>query len=295
MTQAGASVLIAGCGYLGLPVARSLSAGGATVFCITRSDERAGQFSNEGLVPVRLTLGDETGWPELPPIETLIWLVGFDQRGSRSSVWVAGFARLLRSFKVPPKRIIYASSVSVYGDAGGAVVDEESATSPITEGGLACLDAEAVLRDFAEHTGSRATALRFAGIYGPARLLRSTSDTMAGKAIESPPNEWLNLVHVDDALQTVLDVGRLSAPPHILNVVASEPLLRRDYYQELSRLLNAPPPTFKPSGSRARSGSKRVVSGFRESLGIEFRFDSAQAGLFDAVARTNKQSAAPVL
>lgn len=291
--MAGSSVLIAGCGYLGLRVAQRLVASGARVFCITRSAERASLLAGHGLLPIVLSLGDEDPWPILPTVDALIWLVGFDQKGSRQAVWVHGLERLLASLSIPPKRIIYGSSVSVYGDAGGAIVDEASPTLPTTEGGMTCVKAEALLSRFASGTGIVVTSLRLAGLYGPARLLRSKADIMSGMVIRSPGDEWLNLVHIDDATQSILDVGELDSPA-VLNVVGHEPLLRRDYYEELSRLLGAPAPTFTPTEQRERSGSKRVISNFRKSLGIHFRFDDARAGLIDAVARTYPEADVPI-
>ena len=44
-----------------------------------------------------------------------------------------------------PKRFIYISSTGVYGDADGAIVDEDTPCRPRRSGGLACLAAECLL------------------------------------------------------------------------------------------------------------------------------------------------------
>ena len=64
-----------------------------------------------------------------------------------------------------------------------------------------CLEAENVLK--ASQFGPSAVILRLAGIYGPGRLLRRTKDLLAGNPIVAPKDNYLNLIHVDDAAAIV--------------------------------------------------------------------------------------------
>ena len=67
------------------------------------------------------------------------------------------------------RRIVYYSTIGVYGDHGGAWVDETSATRTRTARGLARLEDEARWTAAARARGAEADILRLAGIYGPGR------------------------------------------------------------------------------------------------------------------------------
>ena len=67
------------------------------------------------------------------------------------------------------RRVAYYSTIGVYGDHGGAWVDETSATRTRTARGLARLEDEARWTAAARARGAEADILRLAGIYGPGR------------------------------------------------------------------------------------------------------------------------------
>ncbi len=187
---------------------------------------------------------------------------------------------------------------------GGADVDEFTPATPVTEGGRACLEAESLLRQLAEHGQLQAIILRLAGIYGPDRLLRRVTELKSGVPITTPPDDWLNLIHVDDAvamiqhtLQSSEIESHLTKGSIVINVVASETVTRREYYEQLAKLVNAPAPVFQSSTSlpaqpesprsRGRSGNRRVVSTTRPRLAVDFLFDNLISGLADAVTRSS--------
>ena len=67
------------------------------------------------------------------------------------------------------RRVVYYSTIGVYGDHGGAWVDETSATRTRTARGLARLEDEARWAAAAQARGAEPDILRLAGIYGPGR------------------------------------------------------------------------------------------------------------------------------
>lgn len=311
------SVLVAGCGYIGMRAARRFAASGIRTFAITRSEEKAALLRDEGIEPIVLELGALSGWPELPDVDLLLWSVGYERVPGveRNSVWIDGLRRLLHALPGgcdrhnSPRRILYTSSTGVYGDGAGADVDEATPPCPVTEGGRACLAAETLLKDFAATDEAEVIILRLAGIYGPDRLLRRISELRNSTAITSAPDDWLNLIHADDAVEMIQFAAdsrelsnRLVDRSMIINVVASESVTRRQYYEHLAQLVNAPAPIFegpaKPSLTaaslltdsssriRGRSGNRRVTSLVRADLGVIFRFDHLEAGLRDAVDRS---------
>ena len=295
------TVLIAGCGYVGHRVAQSWAATGIETFACTRDAAKAEQLAAEGIRPVLMDLSSPEKWPELPAIDVLLWSVGFDRSAGadRTKVWIDGLRELLGrvQFRTEQGRVIYTSSTGVYGDSGGDEVDEETVACPDSEGGKACLAAEQILHEFSSRTGHAVTVLRLAGIYGPNRLLRRIADLQNGTPITSPPDDWLNLIHVDDIVRTVNAVANSSESLKmpVMNVVAANSVTRRTYYSTLAELASAPLPVFEGSSStestRSRSGrgsgNRRVISRVRSSLDVEFQFDDVRAGLRDAIEKSS--------
>jgi nucleoside-diphosphate-sugar epimerase len=298
------TALIAGCGYVGHRVAQSWAATGVEPFACTRDAAKAEQLAAEGIRPVLMDLSSPEKWPELPAIDVLLWSVGFDRSAGadRTKVWIDGLRELLSrvQFRTEHGRVIYTSSTGVYGDSGGEEVDEETVACPDSEGGKACLAAEQILHEYSTRTGHAVTVLRLAGIYGPNRLLRRIADLQNGIPITSPPDDWLNLIHVDDIVRTVNAVANRSELPKIpvMNVVAANSVTRRTYYSTLAELASAPSPVFDASSStesaKARSGrgsgNRRVISRVRSSLNVEFQYDDVRAGLRDAMGRSDGSS-----
>ena len=294
------TALIVGCGYVGHRVAQSWTAAGIETFACTRDAAKAEQLSTEGIRPLIMDLSSPENWPELPAVDVLLWSVGFDRSAGvdRVKVWVDGLRELLTHvrFRTGYGRVIYTSSTGVYGDSAGEEVGEEAVPCPDSEGGTACLAAERVVGEFATRTGYAATVLRLAGIYGPNRLLRRIADLQNGTPLTSPPDDWLNLIHVDDIVRVIDAVACLpdSSRVPLMNVVAANSVTRQTYYTTLAELAGAPAPVFDATVSelllRGRSGrgsgNRRVISRVRPSLNVEFQFDDVRSGLRDAVERS---------
>jgi len=161
-------ILIAGLGDLGTEVARLAVGEAREVFGLRRSPARA---------PGGVTLlrGDVTdpGTLELPPaLDVAVYCVAADARneGAYRRAYPEGLSHVLGALATesPEARVLFVSSTGVYGDAGGAWVDEETAPAPESFTGRAMLEAEAVL----ERSGFDGTSLRLGGIYGPGRKRR---------------------------------------------------------------------------------------------------------------------------
>ncbi len=256
-----AARLVVGCGYLGTRVAKRWLADGDQVFGITRSPERADALAAIGLTPIVHDVTAQTAsgacgsLGNLPPIETVFWVVGFDRSSGMThrDVHVEGLARLLTALPGSP-RVILSSSTGVWGDEGGGIVSEATQTNPSREAGRVLVEAEALLRS---HPKGPGVALRFAGLYGPDRLPR-LDDLRAGLPIAADPDSWLNLIHVDDAATVVCVVAAAAAPRPLYVVSDGHPVRRRDWYGHLATVTGSPQPTWDAAAPRTRGADKRV-------------------------------------
>jgi nucleoside-diphosphate-sugar epimerase len=270
-------------------VARLWQAGGHEVFVVTRSGERARQFAAAGYRPIVADVLQPDSLTRLPQADSVLFAVGFDRTANASiyDVYVAGLRDVLASLADATRRVIYISTTGVYGQSHGEVVDESSATEPLREGGKASLAAERVLA--ADRLGERAITLRMAGLYGPGRIPLAGA-IRRGEPIPAPAEGSLNLIHVDDAARIVLAAEARAEAPRTYVVSDGHPAVRREYYEELAQLLNAPPPTFftptLEATSRTRGGGDKRASNARmlEELGIELEYPTFREGLAAIVA-----------
>jgi nucleoside-diphosphate-sugar epimerase len=234
--------LIIGCGYLGQRLAKAWREQGHRVVAARRTPGLPTELQQIGVEAVPCDVLDPSSLAQLPLADTVAHAVALDRTSGQTmrAVYVNGLANVLRHAP-RPGRFIYVSSSGVYGQTDGQWVDEESATEPREESGRIVLEAEQLLRtEFPE-----ANILRFAGIYGPGRLLRQKI-IAAGEPIFAAADRWLNLIHVEDGARAVLATEALGRPGRVYNVSDGQPVLRRDFYGELAKALNAPPPRFEP-------------------------------------------------
>jgi nucleoside-diphosphate-sugar epimerase len=271
--------LIVGCGYVGDRLAQRWSGLGDHVFALTRKPERAAEFARAGWQPLIGDIEDLQN-VDLPEVEVVVFAVGFDRASGRSmrEVYVAGLAHVLE--KLPPcGRFIYVSSTSVYGQSDGSEVDEDAETVPREASGQVVLEAEQILR------GRRPDAiiLRFAGIYGPGRLLREKA-LREGQSIVAAPDRWLNLIQVDDGVQAILAAETRGQFGRTYNVADDSPVHRIDFFERLAEVLNVPRPRFeRPKGDELpphEQANRRVRNlRMREELGVNLAYTSYKEGL----------------
>jgi nucleoside-diphosphate-sugar epimerase len=191
------SLLIAGCGDVGSRLARQLLAGGWSVHGLRRDCARL----PAGVLPVP---GDvqQAACPAAWPSGRLDYLVyclaatQHDESGYRAA-YVQGLQHVLgwlASHGQRPRRLLFVSSTSVYGQSDGERVDETSPAEPTAFNGRILLEAERV----ALHSGLPATCVRLSGIYGPGREWM-LGQVRQGYQVASTPPLYGNRIHAEDA------------------------------------------------------------------------------------------------
>jgi nucleoside-diphosphate-sugar epimerase len=271
--------LIVGCGYLGERVAALWHGEGQRVLATTR---RSGILPRSVTRPIVCDVLDPRSLDNLPEADTVLYAVGFDRASGASmrAVYVDGLANALVRLRGRSKKFIYVSSSSVYGQTGGEWVDEESVTEPIEESGNIVLAAEQVLRA----TWPEAVILRFAGIYGPGRLLRQKT-VASGEPIVGDRAKWLNLIHVEDGARAVLAADEHARGGRIYNICDDHPVRRCVFYTALARELGAPPPTFalppadQPPPPHEKANRRLRNRRMHEELRVLLKYARYDAGL----------------
>lgn len=277
--------LVIGCGYLGRRVADAWLARGRRVVALTRT--RAVDLAAAGIEPVVGDVLDPASLTGLPDASTVLYAVGLDRSAGRSmrDVYVNGLANVLDALgrNRPFPRLLYVSSTGIYGQTDGSVVTEDSPTDPIEESGKVVLAAETLLRARVPD----AVVLRFAGIYGPGRVLRRQA-LLAGEPLVGDAEKWLNLIHVADGVSAVLAADERANSGGTYLIADGTPVRRREFYTHAAEVLGGPPARFTPHPPGAPlppEPNRRIDNGkARRELGFVPRFPSYREGTADAVA-----------
>jgi len=271
--------LIIGCGYLGRRVARLWQDQGKRVVALTR--RHADELHSLGIEPIVGDVLDEKSHVSLPVAETILYAVALDRTSGQSfrDVYLNGLQNVIHR-GLACRKFVYISSISVYGQSNGQEVDENSTAEPKEMNGQIIREAEAMLH----HCLPGANILRFAGIYGPGRIIRRTA-IERGEPLLGDADKWLNLIHVDDGAQAVLAAEERGKAGEIYLIADDQPVRRREFYTFTAELLKAPTAVFAPfSTGDPRSSHdqthRRIVNRkMRQELGVKLQFPDYRSGL----------------
>ena len=183
----------------------------------------------------------------------------------------------------------YLSTTGVYGDRGGAAVDEATAPAPGQPRSVRRLAAEQAWRELATQRGLALDLFRVGGIYGPGRS--AFDELRAGVARRVvKPGHGFSRIHRDDiALAVVAGAGRPDGQ-RVLHLVDDETAPSAEVVAEAARLLGlAPPPEIAFEQAQARmspmalsfwSENRRVTNAItKAALGIAWHCPTYREGL----------------
>jgi nucleoside-diphosphate-sugar epimerase len=285
-------LFIFGAGYSGQAIARRLRGEAEWIGGTTRSSEKFERLSAAGIEPF---LFDGT---ELSPPDALArttHLIASIAPGEGGDPVLRALPDILG--RMPALRWIgYLSTVGVYGDHGGAWVDEESECRPASRRSVLRLAAEAEWLGLGQRAGLPVAVLRLSGIYGPGRNAFVNLQNGSAKRIVKP-GQVFNRIHVEDiAGATALLAGTRSGG--LFNVTDDEPAPPQDVVEHAARLMGvAPPPAvpFKEAELSAMARSfygenKRVSNQKIKAAGYRFAYPSYREAL-ESMCRSGERQA----
>jgi nucleoside-diphosphate-sugar epimerase len=280
------NILIAGCGYIGTALGEALAALGHSVFGLNRHSSSL----PANIQSVSADLSRPDTLQALPgPLDYVFYTAGADGFSEESyrAVYVDGIRNLLRSFGVhPPKRILFTSSIGVYGQNEGEVIDEDSPVHSTRFQGQCLLEGEQLIHE----APCSSVVLRLGGIYGPGRhhLLDAVK---AGSASCRPHDATcLNLIHRDDAVAALMHLMDLEEPDPLYLVVDDEPVERNALLQWLAEQLAVAKPPFvppEPGAAQPRGKNRRCSNQRLRQSGFSFRYPSYRQGYAALIEQQN--------
>ncbi len=192
----------------------------------------------------------------------------------------------------------YLSTVGVYGDHGGAWVDEETPPAPVSARGRRRLAAERGWLALRESCALPVHVFRLPGIYGPGRnpLLKALHARRAALVVK--PGQVFSRIHVDDLVAALLASIARPCPGRVYNIVDDEPAPPHEVALFAHRLLGLRPPPLRaidevPMSEMARSfygESKRVSNArARRELGWRPSYPTYREGLRALLAAMDRK------
>ncbi len=130
--------------------------------------------------------------------------------------------------RILPARIVYVSTSGVYGDSGGALVDESRAVKPQSARARRRVDAEAQLAQWCRPRGIALVVLRAPGIYAADRL--PLERLRAGTpALRAEDDVYTNHVHAEDLAAICVRALAADAPAGVYNAADDTRLKMGDW------------------------------------------------------------------
>jgi nucleoside-diphosphate-sugar epimerase len=289
-------VLIVGCGYVGLPLGVELVRQGHEVFGVRRPSSSATELTAAGIRPLGADVTKPADLAALPgPFDWVVNCVASSHGGGVEDyreVYLKGTRNLIEWLSAaPPRKFVYTSSTSVYGQTDGSPVKETSPTEPASETARALVETEKTL--LAAAPKFPAVVLRVAGIYGPDRghLLQQYLRDEA--KIPGKGERFLNMIHRDDLGGIIVAALKNGRPGEIYNAVDDEPVAQIHFFRWLSETLGKwmPPFTAETEDAERKRGltNKKVQNRkLKMELGYQFKHPNFRKGYTAEIQRLDQ-------
>lgn len=283
-------LVIFGLGYSAGFFARAALAKGWEVVGTVRSAEKAGELSRQGLHT--LVFG---GFAVSTPLARAVAeadavLVSAQPDEAGDPVLGALADRLAAAERL--RWVGYLSTIGVYGDHGGAWIDESAECRPTSRRSRQRLEIERDWLAFGARSGKPVQIFRLAGIYGPGR--NPISKLRAGTATRLvKPGQVFNRIHVDDIAGVLMASIERPRAGAVYNVTDDEPAPPQDvvgFAAEVAGLAPPPETPFDPARLSPMAASfygenKRVSNALvKRELGYAFRYPDYRQALRDLAA-----------
>lgn len=221
-------LLIVGCGDVGLrllPLLRDRF----RIFAVTSQPARCAALRAAGAIPVVADLDRPATLARLAGLAPWVVHLAPPQGEGRRDRRTRNLCAIL-----PERgRMVYVSTSGVYGDCGGAWIDESRPTAPRNGRALRRVDAEQVLRRWAVGAGATLAILRVPGIYGADRLPLKRLQ-QGTPALAEADDVYTNHIHADDLAAIIVRALLAGRPGRIYHASDDSELKMADYFDAVA-------------------------------------------------------------
>ncbi|MCM5661996.1 SDR family oxidoreductase [Galbibacter mesophilus] len=240
-------IAVLGCGWLGLPLAKSFVKKGYQVNGATTSVDKILSIAQHNINPFLIAVhqnhieGNISYF--LQDVDVLVINIPPRIRSNSNTNYLGKIETLSKKIAESDiKKVIFASSSSVYSNIP-EIVDENTEPNPETESGKQVLASEEVLK---ANNSFETTIIRFGGLYGNNR---HPVNSLSGKKNLSNPNSPVNLIHLEDCVSIINTIIEKEAWGKTFNAAAPSHPSKQSYYTNLAEKLGIEPPEYDENNS----------------------------------------------
>jgi nucleoside-diphosphate-sugar epimerase len=277
-------LLIVGCGDVGMRLLPLLRAR-FRVFALTSDPARRAELRAAGAVPVVGDLDRKDSLHRLSGLaHRVVHLAPPQSSGARDCR-----TRNLTSILPDGAHVVYVSTSGVYGDCGGALIDETRPVAPKNARAQRRVDAERTLRAWARRARGHVAILRVPGIYAADRL--PLERLRAGTpALIAEDDVYTNHVHADDLAHIAALALFRGLPGRVYHAADDTRMKMGDYFDAVAEVFQLPRPPRLPRAQLQQVLSPAALSFMAESrklnntrikreLGVRLRYRTVQEAL----------------
>jgi nucleoside-diphosphate-sugar epimerase len=269
------TIAMLGCGWLGLPLAKSLVAAGYPVVGSTTTPKQLLTLRDAGIRPYLLRLGPDfsdtdadTLGAMLAGVEVLVLNIPPSKAGAGS------YPALLRPVgsavaAAGVKHVLFISSTSVYPDEPRRMIEADAVAS--TEAASDLLRAEGQFISAQEQW--QTTVVRLSGLIGPER---APGRFLAGRRDLPNGDAPVNLIHRHDCIGLLISIIQQQAWGYTFNASAAQHPSRREFYPAAARQLGLEAPAFQAESATGKLIDSTLI---RQTLGYQFQYDDLLSAL----------------
>lgn len=259
-------ILIVGSGDVARRILPRL-AGRFRVFALLRDATRAAAWRAGGATPVIADLDDRASLARLAGLADLVLHLapppgdGTTDRRTRNLLAALGRGKSL------PRRLVYVGTTGVYGDCGGARIDETRRLNPTNARAVRRVDAERRLRAWGRQNGVAVSILRAPGIYAADRLPLERLEK-GTPALVDRDDGYTNHIHADDLAAACVAALRRGGANRAYNVVDDSDLKMGEWFDRVADAFALPRPPRILRAEAERTLPPMLMSFMRESRRI---------------------------
>ena len=263
------------------------------VYALTRRSASAAALRALGVTPIIGDLDERRSLQRIGGIADVVLHFAPPPPSGTTDTRTQNLIAALNSRGGLPRRLVYISTSGVYGDCGGAWIDETQPVQPGTARGARRVDAESRLRDWAGTNGVRLSILRAPGIYGDGRLPEAR--LRAGTAVLAAADDvYTNHIHADDLARIAYMAMFRATPNRVYNASDDSEMKMADYFDLVADGLKLPRPQRVSRVAAQTQLPKELLSFMAESrrlrndrlhreLKVKLRYPTVREGIAAAL------------
>ena len=267
------SIAVLGCGYVGSQAAKIWTKRGMHVTGTTRHPNRLPKIAEVAQKGLLLKSNDEEDIASIiASNETILVSIAADRPQDYDNAY-RHTAQVFRNLAIEmglPRRLIYTSSTSVYGDHHGKFVDEDSELLSKTDNGKILIETERLYTSLAEF-GWHVCILRLAEVYGPEREISKKVRENQGIALAGTGEQYTNMVHRADCAEAI-DYALRHHLEGVYNVADDDHPTRKELYSQVADLHQLEHTHWDPKLTSMHSGNKRVSNHKIKAQGFSLHY-----------------------